>query len=86
MNMTLLNIVHSMMFFKNVKLMFWVDVVLCVVCVKKMCPSHALENKTPYEMWYGRIPSVRDLRVFGSTCYDLIPKEQRNNLDARCWK
>jgi hypothetical protein len=75
--------VHSMMFFKNVKLMFWDDAVLCVVYVKNMCPSHALKNKTPYEMWYGHIPSVRHLRVFGSTCYALIPKEQRSKLDAR---
>jgi hypothetical protein len=34
-------------------------------------------------MWYGCIPSVRHLRVFGSTCYALIPKEQRNKLDTR---
>eukprot|EP00253_Pinus_taeda_P033831 PITA_33831 len=25
-------------------------------------------------MWYGHIPSVKHLRVFGSTCYALIPK------------
>jgi hypothetical protein len=83
MNMTLLNMVHSMMFFKNVKLMFWDDAVLCAVYVKNRCPSHALKNKTPYEMWYGHIPLVRHLRVFGSTCYALIPKEKRSKLDAR---
>jgi transposase InsO family protein/adenylate kinase family enzyme len=86
MNMTLLNMVRSMMFFKNVKLMFWDDAVLCAVYVKNRCPSHALKNKTPYEMWYGHIPSVRHLRVFGSTCYALIPKEQRSKLDARSQK
>jgi hypothetical protein len=61
MNMTLINMVCSMMFFKNVKLMFWANGVLCVFYVKNMCPSHALENKNPYEMWYGHIPSVRYL-------------------------
>jgi hypothetical protein len=65
--------VRPMMFFKNVKLMFSVDVIMCAVYVKKKCPSHALKNKTLYEMWYGRIPSVRHLRVFGSTYYALIP-------------
>eukprot|EP00253_Pinus_taeda_P013758 PITA_13758 len=25
-------------------------------------------------MWYGHVPSVKHLRVFGSTCYALIPK------------
>jgi hypothetical protein len=86
MNRTLLNMVRSMMFFKNVKLMFWVDTILCVVYVKNNCPSHALENKTPYEIWYGRIPLMKHLRVFGSTCFALIPKEQRNKLDARSQK
>jgi hypothetical protein len=78
--------VRSTMFFKNIKLMFWHDVVLCAIYVKNRCPYHALENKTSYEMWYGRIPLVRHLRVFGSTCYGLIPKEQRSKLDARSRK
>jgi transposase InsO family protein len=72
MNMTLLNMVRSMMFFMNVKLMFWTDAILCVVYVKNKCPSHAIKNKIPYEMWYGHIPSVRHLKVFGSTCYASI--------------
>jgi hypothetical protein len=81
MNKTLLNMVRSMMFFKNVKLMFWVDAVLCAVYVKNMCPSHALKNKTSYEMWYGStFLGVVHLRVFGSTCYALIPKEKRSKF------
>jgi len=75
-----------MMFLKNVKLMFWVDVVLCAVYVKTGSPSHALENKTPYKMWYGHILLVGHLKVFGSIWYDLIPKDQRNNIDARSQK
>lgn len=39
------------MFFKNVKLIFWVDAVPCVVYVNNRCPSNAIRNKTPYEMW-----------------------------------
>jgi transposase InsO family protein len=50
MNMTLLNMVCSIMFLKNLKLMFWADAILCVVDVKNRCPSHAIKNKTPYEM------------------------------------
>eukprot|EP00253_Pinus_taeda_P034645 PITA_34645 len=38
---------------------------------------------TPYEMWYGHIPSVKHLRVFGSTCYALKPKVHRKKLGAR---
>jgi hypothetical protein len=45
--------------------MFWDDGVLCVVYVKNKGPSYALQNMTPYEMWYGHIPLVGHLRVFG---------------------
>ena len=75
MNRTILNMVRSMMFFKNVKLMFWANSVLCVVYIKNRDSSNAIRNKTPYEMWYGHIPSVKHPNVFGSTCYALIPKE-----------
>eukprot|EP00253_Pinus_taeda_P023640 PITA_23640 len=71
-----------MLFFKNVKIMFWADVVLCVAYIKNRCPSNAIRNNTPYELWYGHVPSVKHLRVFGSTYYALIPKVHRNKLGA----
>ena len=78
--------VRSMLFFKNVKIMFWADVVLCVAYIKNRCPSSAIRNKTPYELRYGHVPSVKHLRIFGSTCYALIPKVHRNKLGARSRK
>jgi hypothetical protein len=78
--------VRSMMFFKNVKLMFWADAILCALYVKNKCPSHAIKNKTPYEIWYDHIPSVRHLIFFSSTYYALISKEQRSKIDARSQK
>ena len=60
--------VPSMMFFKNVKLMFWVDEILCVVYLRNRILAHALNNKTPYEMWHG-------LNFIGSlSCYQYIPR------------
>lgn len=71
-NKTILNMVWSMMLFKNVKLMFLDYVILCVEYVKNKCPSHALRNNTPYEMWYGHIPLVTHIRVcwFYLLCLD----------------
>jgi len=86
MNMKLLNMVRSILIFKNEKLMFWVDLFLCVVSMINKVMYHALGNKTPYEILYGHIPSVRHLIFFGSTCYALISKEKRNNIGARIWK
>ena len=42
-----------------------------------------ISNKSQHEMCEGRIPLVRRLKVFGSTYYALIPKEQRNKLGAK---
>ena len=83
MNRTLMNMERSMMFFKNVKLMFWGDTIVCATYLRKRSPSHVIEDKTPHEMWFGNFPSVRDLIFFGSTCYSLIPKELRNKFGAR---
>eukprot|EP00253_Pinus_taeda_P016152 PITA_16152 len=66
--------------------MLWADVVLCAANIKIRCPSNAIRNKTPYEMWYGHVPSVKHLRVFGSTYYALIPKLHRNKIGARSCK
>ena len=62
-----------MMFFKNVKLMFWGEAVLCVVYIKNICPFAALQNKTRYEMWHVHLPIVEHFKKIGSTCYALIP-------------
>jgi hypothetical protein len=51
--------------------------------VKNRSPSHALGNKTPYEIWYGHIPSVRHPKFFGFTYYALITKDHINKLDVR---
>eukprot|EP00253_Pinus_taeda_P029221 PITA_29221 len=66
--------------------MFWADAILCAAYIKNRCPSSAIREKTPYELWYGHVPSVKHLRIFGSTCYALIPKVHRNKLGARIRK
>ena len=71
------------MFFKNVKLMFWGYVVVCATYLRNSIPSHAIEDKNPREIWFVHLPWVRNLKVFGSNCYALIPMEQRNKIGAR---
>lgn len=86
MNRTILNIVRFMMFFNNVKLMFWGEAVLCAIYINNRSPSAALHNKTPYEVWHGHLPTVKHFKVFGSTCYALVPTQLRNKLGARSRK
>ena len=57
--------VISMMFFKNVKLMFWGEAVLYATYIRNRCPSSVINNKSPYEMWYNRLLAIQHFRVFG---------------------
>ncbi|GFV91245.1 retrovirus-related Pol polyprotein from transposon TNT 1-94 [Trichonephila clavipes] len=42
-----------------------------------------LKIKTPYELYFGRKPTVSNLKVFGGHVYVGIPKQLRNKLDLR---
>ena len=66
--------------------MFWEEAVLCTVYIRNQCPSIAINNKSPYEMWYNHLPTIQHFRVFGSPCFALIPTQQRNKLGARSHK
>jgi hypothetical protein len=66
--------------------MFWGEAVLSAVYIPNHCPSISINNKSPYELWYNRLPVVQHFRVFGSPCYALIPKQQCDKLGARSHK
>ena len=40
-------------------------------------------NKTPYELWYGRTPTVKYFKVFGSKCYIKNLDDNLGKFDAR---
>ena len=40
-------------------------------------------KKTPYELWRGKNPIVKYLRIFGSDCYILRDHENLEKIDAK---
>ena len=49
-------------------------------------PTKSLQNVTPKEAWSSFKPSVRHLKVFGSTIFIHIPDELRTKLDDKSEK
>jgi hypothetical protein len=49
--------------------MFWGEAVKTAVYLLNRAPTKSLNDKTPFEAWYGRKPGVKHLRVFGCTTY-----------------
>jgi hypothetical protein len=86
MNITLMGMARSMLHFKGLSTKYWAEAVHTTVYLRNRSPTSALDGITPYEAWYGTKPSVNHLRVFGSTCYALVPKEKRTKLENRSMK
>ncbi|KAG9439538.1 hypothetical protein H6P81_019703 [Aristolochia fimbriata] len=62
---------------------FWGEVVLTFVYLINQLSSPVLQNSTPFTCLYGTSPDYSLLRVFGSTCFVLLPDRERNKLSAK---
>lgn len=54
--------------------------------LKNRSISTSLNNKTPHELFYGKIADMTDLRIFGTTVMVHKPKQLRRKLDPNCTK
>ncbi|KAM2686588.1 hypothetical protein EV2_009460 [Malus domestica] len=59
----------------------WGEAVNTAVYLMDRHPTVAVEDKTPFEAWSGRKPSVNHFRVYGSICFAYVSKELRQKLD-----
>ena len=68
---------------KNVIVNFWAKA-LNTACYTLnrvyLCPGTTM---TPYEIWRGKKPNLKNFHKFGSTCLILNDRKQRSKLDAK---
>src|SRR5579871_3456526 len=82
-NRTIIERAKSMLHASRLGYEFWGEVVTTIVYLKNRSPTTAIIDKTPYEAWFGKKPSLNHLRTFGCIVYTYILKEKRHKLD---WK
>ena len=58
---------------------WWEFAVNTAVHLYNRTPVHRLKWRTPYELVYGEVPSIKHLRVFGCGAYVHIPAEARKD-------
>ena len=75
-----------MTFHTSVPKRFWGDSVVATCYLIKRNPTRVLHDVSPYEVLNKARPSIDHLRVFGCTCFVLIPGELRNKLEAKSVK
>lgn len=84
-NYTAMNGVRVLLKASSLSNGFWVEALFCFTYVwNRIC--HCSQNKTPFELYGGRKPSVKHLREFGATAYIQTPKQLRNKLEMRSKK
>jgi hypothetical protein len=81
MNTTFMGMERSMMQFKGLSTTYWAKAVQIVIYLRNRSPTSYLDGKTPNEACYSFKPMVIHLRFFFSTCYALVPKEKRTELE-----
>jgi hypothetical protein len=82
-NRTVQEMARSMMNEKNIGQTYWVEEIHTVVHVLNKSHLRPQSDKTPYELWYGRLASIKHFKVFGSKCYIKNNDENLGKYDDR---
>jgi len=71
--------IHS----KNLAQHFWGEAVNTTCHIINRVYLRLETNKTPYEIWRGKKPTVKYFRTFGSKCYILYDRENLGKFDPK---
>ena len=65
---------------------FWAEALATAIHLINRSPNKRIEMRVAQELWSGKAPSYKHLRVFGCEAYCHIPKENRNKLQPKSKK
>ncbi|GJW98655.1 retrotransposon protein, putative, ty1-copia subclass [Tanacetum coccineum] len=82
-NRTLLDMVRSMMNLTTLPLSFWDYALESATRILNMVPTKKVD-KTPYELWYGKVPNLSYLKVWG--CEALVKRDTPDKFQPRSIK
>ncbi|GJT49848.1 retrotransposon protein, putative, ty1-copia subclass [Tanacetum coccineum] len=82
-NHTLLDMVRSMMNLTTLSLSFWGYALESATHILNMVPTKKVD-KTPYELWYGKVPNLSYLKIL--RCEALVKRDMPDKLQQRSIK
>ena len=62
---------------------FWVVTCETAIYLRNRSPCSRLKGKTPYKYWFGKMPDISHLRIWGCKVICQVPKEHRKKLDYK---
>ncbi|CAN1328581.1 Retrovirus-related Pol polyprotein from transposon TNT 1-94, partial [Linum perenne] len=78
-----LDLARALLLESRVPSQFWVETIQTVLYLVNRQPTPVLDNNSPFGVLYGNQPDYSRLRVFGCTCFVLLPKKDRTKLEAK---
>ena len=86
-NRTFMEAVRAMMSQAYLSKSFWAEAVATATYLRNRMVTAALKDGlTPYQMWVGKKPDLRNIRTFGCMVYSHIPEGERRKLDRKAHK
>jgi transposase InsO family protein len=82
-NRVIQKMAQVMIYAKDLAQHFWENAVNTACQIINRVYLRPETNKTPYELWRGKKPTVKYFRVFRSTCYILRDRENLGKFDAK---
>ena len=80
LNRTLMEKVRAMLADSGLPKALWAEAIVTASLLRNVSPFKD-NAKTPFQMFYGKAPSIARLRTFGCRAYIHTPKEKRGKLD-----
>lgn len=74
------------MFEGNIPISLWGECILDTVYLINRTPSGLLQNKTPFEILFGKEPELDHLRIFGCLCNAYNKKSKGHKFASRSQK
>lgn len=82
-NRTLLEMARCMMKQAGVPPSFWAEAINTACYIRNRCPTKTLNGDIPCKIWFGRTPTVKHIRVFGSRAYVLMKGNSKGKFDSK---
>jgi Integrase core domain/GAG-pre-integrase domain len=73
---------RALLFQSQLPRKLWAEAVTCACRLRNVLPNLG-RSRTPFELFYGHIPDLSRLRVFGCVAHVQVPKTLRKKLDPR---
>ncbi|CAD6236968.1 GSCOCG00012493001-RA-CDS [Cotesia congregata] len=83
MNRTIVDMARCLLIQAGFPTMYWGAAITTANYLRNRCPSRSHGGSTPFELWFGRKPELKHLRVFGAKVLVLRKEIGRQKLEER---